>query len=99
MFGVVWKYTPVNGETQRLMAHPESLEGLNSVEKAQQDGRQTLADLPPELKTRMTPLSVVELNENMVDELNSASMVELDELLFVNVDSLSFWASNPWWSK
>lgn len=101
-YGVVWKHTAGNGSVQRLMAHPESLEEIDTVEKAQEEGRRTLAELAPQNKSGMMPLSVVELNDQMTEELDKCPLIELDgedEMIFINVDELSFWALQPWWSR
>lgn len=98
MYGVVWKFTPKGGQALRLMAHPESLEGLDTPEKAKEDGRQTLTDLDPIYKEAMMPLAVVEISEIMVEAIGACNLIEIEELMFVVVDDLDIWSGNDWWS-
>lgn len=98
LYGVVWKYK--DGDVvKRLVAHPESLEGIDTVAKAQEDGRSTLADLPTATQAQFSPLSVVELNENMIETLEQCDFEEVGELIFVQVDNLTLWSNKEWWSK
>lgn len=99
LYGVVWKQAQEEG-FRLLVAHPETLEGIETAEKAMQDGRDTIADLADiQGEEKLEPLSVVELNHTMLDELEACEMVEIGEMMFVLVTDLDIWSSKPWWPK
>lgn len=102
LFGVVWKYSGLNGQPMKVMTHPEGLDGMDTPQQAQEEGRKILADLAPHNKTAMMPLSVVEVNDQMIDALNACPKVEIDgedELLFIDVGGLDYWVTQGWWHK
>lgn len=102
-YAAVWQHTPASGQSVRVIAHPETLEDADTVQKAQDEGRVVLGNLPPAMKDEMTPLAVVELDEDMIEALDKCELYELDtgaeELMFVRVDDLTYWSAYPWWAK
>ena len=111
LFGVVWRYeTPESGEVLKLLASPESLEGVETPDEAKKEGRQVLAEAAPEQKLCLKPLSVVEVTEQMLEILRDCPLVTVptydaddenddNELEFVNVGNTDFWSSQPWWFR
>lgn len=105
-YGVVWRYqTPESGQVRRLVSAPESLVGVDSVDLAKREGRSILADVAPEHKVCLSPISVVEINEDIQEKLFSCPVFKLpmadeeddDVLEFVDVDHLDVWTDQPWW--
>lgn len=105
MFGVVWNYKTPEGEVQKLMADPESLEGMDNPDAAKKEGRQLLTELAPEHRTAIMPAAIVEVSEDMITQLNSCPKIQLDaleddvELDFVDVSKTDFWLNQGWWHK
>lgn len=107
-YGVVWRYeTPESGKVIRLVSSPESLEGVENEDVAKKEGRAVLAELVPEHKTCIKPLSVVEINDRVLGILKSCPIVKLPavvddgeedtELEFVRIDHTDLWAGETWW--
>jgi hypothetical protein len=105
MYGIVWKYSTRTGEIRRLVSAPESLDGVETADVAKNEGRQILADVSPEHKKYLSPLSVVEITENMALELMNCPKVTLpafdgdDDLEFVDVGTVGFWDNQSWWNR
>lgn len=105
MFGVVWKYSRRSGDVVRLVSAPESLDGVETADVAKEEGRQILAEICPEHKKFLTPLSVVEVTESMAVELMNCPRVALpafdgeDDLEFVDVGSVGYWDNQSWWNR
>lgn len=107
-YGVVWRYkTPESGHVIRLVSAPESLEGVDSPDVAKQEGRTVLTELAPEQKVCITPLSVVEIDDHIMEKLQQCPILKLptndedddEELEFVNVESIDAWTGESWWQR
>ena len=101
MYGVVWKHE----DHGKIMSAPESLDELETADDAKKEGLQMLSELPPEHRSIMKPLSIVEVTEDMIFGLKGCERIFLPnadddgELEFVNVSSTSFWTNHNWWHK
>ena len=105
MYGVVWQHNaPESGSLKKLMSVPEALD-TKTPEEAKKEGLQILSELPPEQKSAMRPLAVVEVTEQMMSTLNDCEKVFLPnadddgELEFVDISHTSFWQNQGWWFK
>ena len=101
MYGVVWGHE----DHGKIMSAPESLEELNTAEDAKKEGLQMLNELPPEHKSIMKPLSIVEVTDEMLYGLKGCERIFLPmndddgELEFININATSYWAGQPWWLR
>lgn len=104
MYGVVWKDSS-GISPRKLMSAPESMDDIDTPEKAKNEGRQILSELAPGHKSTILPLATVEVSNDMKFALAGCERVFLPmndddgELEFVDISATSFWVSQPWWLK
>lgn len=107
MYTVVWGYTG-DQEPKRLLSSIESIEA-QTPDDAKKEGVLILNDLPPEQRSEMKPLAVVEVTEETLAEFNANGKVFLpmldedgegdDELEFIDITQTTLWAGQPWWHR
>ena len=104
LYTVIWNYTDESGDTRKVVSHPDTYEDVDSPAKAKEEGVRVLAELPPEFQGKLRPLSVVEINYHITEDVLQSEEIELDlpgegVLEFYVVDDLPYWENQAWWSK
>lgn len=105
-FALVWELSTTNQEDgsatkQVVIGHPGTFSETD--EQAKEEGRRILTDdqIEEDLRNSLTPLAVVEVDEDMGDDIQErCEEVEVGtELLFYDLDCYDRWHSQSWWPK
>ncbi len=106
-YGVVWKYvSPDKKQTHKVMALTDVLAEAVTSDDAKKEGRDTLANLPALYKSCMNPMSIVEVDSNILNAIDECEILTIsgpderdEELLFAIVDDFTCWKHQDWWSQ